>query len=350
MAATSMMMMMQGREVNPLGTLRFKSKAVPASSNGVLMVRASLQTSSMKDQVEKILKMTAPKQWTKLFHRREREGDMVVNPFSIEEIVKDKRIFSQDFTIRSYDMGPSRTATIETLMNLLQETALNHIRNMGLLNDGLGSTPEMSEKNLIWVLSNMHVVVDHYPSWDDNVQVDNWFISSGNNGQCTEWIIRDCWTKKIYARATSKFVMMNKETRKLSKIPGGVKREMESQYLHCSPIMDGDNNRLPKLDHSRMEHVRTGLTPRWSDLDANQHVNNVKYVGLMLESVPTSFLKSHELSGITMEYRKECGKEDVLQSLTDCSIDADECNHLLISYSGTIVARCRTQWRPKHAN
>ncbi|KAJ4957505.1 hypothetical protein NE237_024616 [Protea cynaroides] len=350
MAATSMMMLMQGREVNSLGTLRFKSKAVPSSSNGVLMVRASLQAPTMKDEVKTILKMTAPNQWNKLLHRNEVEDEMVANPFALGEIVKDNRIFSQNFTIKSYDMGPSRTATIETLMNFLQETALNHIRNMGLLNDGLGSTPEMSEKKLIWVLSNMHVVVDHYPSWDDNVQVDNWFISSGNNGQCTEWIIRDCWTKKIYARATSKFVMMNKETRKLSRIPEGVRREMEPQFLHCSPIMDGDSSRLPKFDYSRMEHVRTGLTPRWSDLDANQHVNNVKYVGLMLESVPKSFLKNHELSGITMEYRKECGKEDVLQSLTDCSIDADECNHLLRIEGGTVVARGRTQWRPKQAN
>ncbi|KAJ4958352.1 hypothetical protein NE237_025463 [Protea cynaroides] len=302
-----MMTMMQGREVNSLGTLRFKSKDVPSSSNGFFMVRA----------IKTILKMTVPKQWNKLLHRREREDDIVVNPFSVEEIVKDKRIFDQNFTFRSSDMGPFSKATIESLMILLQsliiyghvlETTLNHIRNMGLLNDGLGSTPEMSKKNLIWVLSNMHIVVAHYPSLDDNVQVDNWFISSGNNGQFIEWIIDDCWTKKIYARATSKLVM-SKETRKLSKIPEGVRREMESQYLHCYLVMDRDNSRLPRIDHSRTEHVRTGLT----------HVNNVKYVGLMLG-------------------RKECVMNDVLQSLTDCLINADEWNHLLRLDSGTVVA------------
>ncbi|KAJ4953648.1 hypothetical protein NE237_030480 [Protea cynaroides] len=51
--------------------------------------------------------------------------------------------------------------------------------------------------------------------------------------------------------------------------------------------------------------------PRWNDLDANQPVNNVKYVGLMLEStVPITFLKNHELAAITMEYKRECAKDD----------------------------------------
>lgn len=47
----------------------------------------------------------------------------------------------------------------------LQETALNHVKTAGLLGDGFGSTPEMSKRNLIWVVTKIQILVDRYPTW-----------------------------------------------------------------------------------------------------------------------------------------------------------------------------------------
>ena len=47
----------------------------------------------------------------------------------------------------------------------VQETALNHVRSAGLLGDGFGATPEMSRRDLIWVVTRMQVLVDRYPAW-----------------------------------------------------------------------------------------------------------------------------------------------------------------------------------------
>lgn len=47
----------------------------------------------------------------------------------------------------------------------LQEAALNHVTSLGLLGDGFGCTREMSKRDLIWVVTRMHVVVDRYPAW-----------------------------------------------------------------------------------------------------------------------------------------------------------------------------------------
>jgi hypothetical protein len=46
-----------------------------------------------------------------------------------------------------------------------QETALNHVKTAGLLGDGFGATPEMSKRNLIWVVSKIQLLVEQYPSW-----------------------------------------------------------------------------------------------------------------------------------------------------------------------------------------
>ncbi|KAD6794762.1 hypothetical protein E3N88_05658 [Mikania micrantha] len=84
--------------------------------------------------------------------------------------------------------------------------------------------------------------------------------------------------------------------------------------------------------------LHLGKLPRWSDLDINQHVNNVKYIGWILESVPETIMKNYELASMTLEYCRECRKNSVLQSRTFvigidsgniANCDHIDCEHLL---------------------
>ncbi|XP_020585322.1 palmitoyl-acyl carrier protein thioesterase, chloroplastic-like [Phalaenopsis equestris] len=299
--------------------------------------------------------LAAEKQWT-LLDWKPRRPDMLADAFGLGKFVQDGLAFRQNFSIRSYEIGADRTASIETLMNHLQETALNHVRVAGLMDDGFGATPEMSKRNLIWVVAKMHVLVEKYPSWGDVVQVDTWVSPSGKNGMRRDWHVIDCQTRETIVKATSVWVLMNKTTRKLSKMPDEVRAEIGPYFLERAAVLDEDSRKLPKLDHDTAHYVRKNLTPRWGDLDVNQHVNNVKYIGWILESAPTSILESHELAGMTLEYRRECGKDNVLQSLTSVSTECSdvsppdagmECVHLLQLESGNEIIRGRTRWRPK---
>ncbi|EEE57469.1 hypothetical protein OsJ_07709 [Oryza sativa Japonica Group] len=262
--------------------------------------------------------LAAEKQWT-LLDWKPKKPDMLVDTFGFGRIIQDGMVFRQNFMIRSYEIGADRTASIETLMNHLQETALNHVRTAGLLGDGFGATPEMSKRNLIWVVSKIQLLVEQYPAWGDMVQVDTWVAAAGKNGMRRDWHVRDYNSGRTILRATSVWVMMHKKTRRLSKMPD---------------------------------------EPRWGDLDVNQHVNNVKYIGWILEvSAPISVLEKHELASMTLDYRKECGRDSVLQSLTtvsgECtSIGADkqasaiQCDHLVKAD----IVKAHTEWRPKRSH
>lgn len=60
--------------------------------------------------------------------------------------------------------------------------------------------------------------------------------------------------------------MMNKETRRLSKIPDEVRGEIGSYFVDSPPIVDDDSRKLPKLDENTAEYIRTGLTVSSSPL------------------------------------------------------------------------------------
>ncbi|KAF8026814.1 hypothetical protein BT93_F3332 [Corymbia citriodora subsp. variegata] len=294
--------------------------------------------------------------WTRPYDNI-RQSKITLDPCG-GKMVQGGLVFRQSFLIRSYEIGTDSRATIETIMNYLQETKLNHFRAVGLLDQGFGSTPEMTKRNLVWVLRKMHVVVDDYPRWNDAIEVDTWIFPLGRDGQRQEWFIRDLKTRKPIAKATSVFVLMDKETRRLPKFLEIMRRESEAHAMKGDPIVPVENTKLRRLDAERADHVRTGLAPRWRDLDVNRHVNNTKFINWIVEVIPQSILESHELHDVNIEFRRECGKDSSLRSLStevrDDLGDGEakegiEFDHLLLLEDGSEIARARTKWRPRHS-
>ncbi|XP_024979806.1 palmitoyl-acyl carrier protein thioesterase, chloroplastic-like [Cynara cardunculus var. scolymus] len=284
----------------------------------------------------------------------------MVSDVSLGRMVHNGFVFRQNFCIRSYEVGPDGRALVETLMNQLQETFLNHFKTAGLTHhDNYGVTPEMCNKNLFWAIAKTQVEVDRYPRWGDVIQIDTWISAFGKNGMSTNWMLCDCKTGDILMRASSTFVMINKETRRLSKIPLEVRAELEKYFVDTAPIIEEITSNFPKLDKNNV-YVRNELITRWSDLDANQHVNNVKYIGWILQDVPELILESYELASMTLKYCRECTKGSVVHAYTSVLGDNNggiayydhvDCQHQLqldvAGGDGEIILEGRTRWRPK---
>lgn len=281
---------------------------------------------------------------------------MVGKNFSSGSYLPNSAIFRQKYSVRAYEIGPTGKISVETLMNLLLETGINSIKGMGLEVDMMGSTPEMRKQNLVWVATKVQVVIDRYPCCEDVVQVDNWSAVAGNNCIRRDAVIRDCKTGDTLVKASSSWVTMNIKTRRVGSIPEEVRAEMCSYLIDVPPVVE-DDYKLVKLDEATAGYICPDLKPRRSDLDFNQRVSSAKYIGWILESVPRKLLEDHELSHITMEYGRECHKDNVLKSLTTVSggggfVDSFviECSHLLKLENGPEIMKARSKWKPKEAN
>ncbi|KAE9608587.1 putative oleoyl-[acyl-carrier-protein] hydrolase [Lupinus albus] len=222
----------------------------------------------------------------------------------------------------------------------------------------------MSLRKLIWVVTRIQVQVHRYSKWGDEIEVDTWFDVAGKNGMRRDWLVRDHNTKEIIARATSIWVVMNKETRRLSKLPDEVKQEgLPFNFSRRAiAIEETDTEKIEKLTDDTADGIRSGMAPRWNDMDANLHVNNVKYIGWMLESVPKEVLKEYNMSSMTLEYRRECTESDLLESMTspaekvtgDTNTSSSipksnlQYSHLLrLQDNKGEILRARTQWHLK---
>ncbi|KAK9282414.1 hypothetical protein L1049_005331 [Liquidambar formosana] len=290
-------------------------------------------------------------------------------------LTEDGLSYKEKFIVRSYEVGINKTATVETMANLLQEVGCNHAQGVGFSTDGFATTLTMRKLHLIWVTARMHIEIYKYPAWSDVVEIETWCQSEGRIGTRRDWILKDYATGQVIGRATSKWVMMNQDTRRLQKVTDDVRDE----YLVYCPrtprlaFPEENNSSLKKISklEDPAQFSRLGLVPRRADLDMNQHVNNVAYIGWVLESMPQEIIDTHELQTITLDYRRECQQDDVVDSLTSLEqindIEAiselhgtngspttkntqDCCQflHLLrLSGDGLEINRGRTEWRKK---
>ncbi|KMS96992.1 hypothetical protein BVRB_7g179730 [Beta vulgaris subsp. vulgaris] len=236
-------------------------------------------------------------------------------------LTEDGLSYKENFIVRSYEVGINKTATVETIANLLQEVGCNHAQSVGFSTDGFATTPTMRKLHLIWVTARMHIEIYRYPAWSDVVEIETWCQAEGKIGTRRDFILKDYANGEVIGRATSKWVMMNMDTRRLERVTP----QIADEYLIYCPkklrlAFPEENNKslrkIPKLEDPS-QYSKLGLVPRRGDLDMNHHVNNVTYIGWLLESTPQELTETHELRSITLDYRRECQHDDIVDSLTN---------------------------------
>jgi hypothetical protein len=72
--------------------------------------------------------------------------------------------------------------------------------------------------------------------------------------------------------ATSTWVMMNRKTRKLSKIPDAVKAEIQPYFTERNVFVAEDTRKLHKLEDDTAQYICSDLTQRWSDLNVDRRM------------------------------------------------------------------------------
>ncbi|CAH1417901.1 unnamed protein product [Lactuca virosa] len=209
-------------------------------------------------------------------------------------LTEDGLSYKERFIIRCYEVEINKTATVETIANLLQ--------SVGFSTDGFATTTTMRKLHLIWVTSRMHIEIYRYPAWSDVVEIETWCQSEGRIGTRRDWIIKDHSNGEVIGRATSKWMMMNEDTRRLQKVNDDVRDE----YLIFCP-------KTPRL--AFLEETNSSLKKIAKLKDP------AEYSTLGLVSIPQEVIDTHELQTITLDYRRECQHDDIVDSLTSSELE-----------------------------
>ena len=198
-------------------------------------------------------------------------------------------MFTINFHTASYDVGVNGEISLMSLLRYFQEAAFEHANNLGV------GYNVLQEQNIFWVLSSMWLEIENsLPGFDEQITVKTW-----PRGVNKLYALRDFQLfhkDKQVAKATSQWLLVDVKSKRIVRperftdgIPFSEKRVFNDDFSPVEPIKE------KKITEERQV--------RYSDLDINRHVNNIRYVEWILDTVNEHFdsinincLKIHYLS------------------------------------------------------
>ena len=198
----------------------------------------------------------------------------------------------EKFKVRSYEVDVNGRATILTISNFLQEIAGNHAGKLGV------SVDKLFAKKLTWVLSRLHLQMSLYPFWREEVSILTW--PSGAQGRFATRDFEIFNSKNnLIGKATTSWMLIDLTKMKPITMPDFI---MKIDRPNRDRAIADNFEKLPKLMESEYQKK---FNVRLSDLDINQHVNNVNYIEWAIETIPLEVSKKYQLKQLEISFRAE---------------------------------------------
>ena len=205
-------------------------------------------------------------------------------------------VWTERHAIRASEMDFRGHLSVRALCELLQEAAGNHAQALGV------GVDQLIPQGWTWVLREWQFEMDAWPRWRDEVVIETW-PSGLNETVATRDFRLLGGDGRALGRATSRWMVVDFRRRRPVRMPDAVRaiRRPERSVLAADTLPRAGSHDAPEL--------AVDYRVRFSDLDINEHVNNVSYVEWVLETVPREVLRGATLAAMTIAFRAECRSE-----------------------------------------
>ncbi|HLS96984.1 MAG TPA: acyl-ACP thioesterase domain-containing protein [Sphingobacterium sp.] len=200
-------------------------------------------------------------------------------------------IYSNSYTINFTQCYSNGYLRYSELSNLLQLTASDHATLLGF------GYMEMSKSYQSWVLSRVRIEIDRLPRFLEQITVRTWVQDFLGNRSVRNFEILQNGEK--IAGATTFWAVFNVRSRKSEDLKAAV------DPVIIQTGRTATNEPFKRIEAKTLCEQTVHYTPKLSDLDIVNHVNNVKYTDWCLDTLdPETVLKRH-FKTVDINYIKE---------------------------------------------
>jgi acyl-ACP thioesterase len=205
--------------------------------------------------------------------------------------------------IPSFDVDMSSTLKPVSFLNYAQEAANIHADYIGVGYDSM----QVTRKG--WVLARMHVKFHRLPMWRDIINVLSWHKGAAGFQFLREFEVYDNDSREKLISATTSWLVIDIDTRRLSKFPELV--ESEDKCIKEDAIAE----QAPKIVMPKeCEPVCVAVRDvAYSDLDMLGHVNNVKYTEWSMNAIELDITANRRLKELVINFNNEVKPGDQVE-------------------------------------
>ena len=214
-------------------------------------------------------------------------------------------MYQKSFIISNNDVDNKFELKVPAIFRYFQDIALLATEEVGV------DSISLSKKNIDWVITRMAVEIKRLPKCDEEIIVHTYPGKDMAMLYPRFFYITDK-ENNVIIRASSIWALIDNNTRKvivdrdvISKLPAESK---EDQLPLPEKISVPENS---VFIENRKIH--------YSDLDFNAHMNNVRYIELLMDAHDSEFYKKNHISSILLNYMKEIKEKETVSVSTNAS-------------------------------
>lgn len=213
------------------------------------------------------------------------------------------KIFQYNQVINTYDVLPDGSLYPTVPLDYFQESAQRQLEELGI------GVEYLFGNHLGWILVKYEVDYFKYPKAGEEVIIETEPIGFNRFEALRRFSIKNKAGENLIT-GKSIWVLVDTETRKLLRV---------SEIEDLKALMDGDEGeifKIPRLKKITDYDHKKEFDVRYSDIDINRHVNNVKYLTWALESLPLELVKKYEIEKLRILYKEQAfyGEKVVVKS------------------------------------
>lgn len=242
--------------------------------------------------------------------------------------------FDKQFEIRYFEVNKNGIASPTTILTLLEETAADHCDSINY------NLFQLEAANIGWVLVSGVLEMERYPNYKEKIRIRTWLSEYTSIKGIRENIIYD-EENNVIGRAKGIWVFFDIERRR----PAKIFDEIKEKWSFCSEesISYNVSEKILVIDKPDCE---LEFKVNRHDTDMNKHVNNIKYLQWVLESVPEDIINNYYLHSIDGRFIAEANYGQTILSLTKNDIENESFIHTIKTKgSEKVCATAKTIWR-----
>lgn len=245
--------------------------------------------------------------------------------------------YTETFKIRAYEVDVTGRATSLTIGNFLQEIAGNHAGELGV------SVDKLFSKKLTWVLSRLHFKMISYPFWREEISITTWPSDAYGKYATRDFELFNS-KKELIGQATTSWMLIDLTKMKPITMPEFI---TSIDLPKRNRAINDKFDKLPRVENAELQKK---YNVRLSDLDINQHVNNVNYIEWAIETIPIEVSQRFQLSQFEISFRAESKYGDSVISIAqeiEKNGQKTYLHNLTKSDSALELAAARSIWTEK---
>lgn len=238
-------------------------------------------------------------------------------------------ITSYNYRIEPQDVDFTLRASVSSLINYMLNVAGTDAHNKGF------GVEVLQDNSYTWVLLRFSIEIATRPTQYDNISIDTW-INDFNRLSSTR-NFRMLRGGNTIASGVSQWCVLNMETRQ--SVDMSMMKEAHDKFIvaEASPI----------AAPARLRAIEASATVSrpvvYSDIDFNRHVNTLRYVDMIFDTLPLDIIEKREALRMDINFLAEARYGEVISIGSAC--EGDKWQFEISSDSGKTICRAMIEFK-----